>query len=347
VREAALGWLLDESPLVRKSAVAGIERAAAMGGVSGVMLRRIITIRNWLPEPDRGLLDGAIQACRRKGVEISPWPQPQVREVLASGIDGAGAQSIFVLARQARRSAMGGVLLRHDIGIRDAWVRRGLTRTELEDFLAPVQEIGFSPVSLDYVQLAAAHALALNPSSGVMPPFGMLDVMETAGLQGIQPKGRSADDVLGLLGERADPALSRAEVAADRLANSRGLPGEVGFLNSWFEADIEVRRLLGDQKLSRRKRIDLVQEELLPRRVGKWVERLAWTALTLQHGDEDQRWEAFFVSANELKAGRPIGEIPLMVHVAATTVDAYAARRPEGWSRSASRRQWRDNRAVA
>jgi hypothetical protein len=57
------------------------------------------------------------------------------------------------------------------------------------------------------------------------------------------------------------------------------------------------------------------------------VERLAWAALTLRHAEEDEPWEAFYVSARELQAGRPVAELPLMLHVAAQTVDAYAASR--------------------
>ena len=79
--------------------------------------------------------------------------------------------------------------------------------------------------------------------------------------------------------------------------------------------------------MTRAKRIARVRDELLPRRAAKWVERLAWTALTLRHAEEDEPWEAFYVSARELKAGRPIADIPLMMHVAAQTVDAHAARR--------------------
>jgi len=327
-REAALGWLLDASPSVRNSAASGIEQAAAQGGVSGVMLRRLIALRNWLPEADRMSLDRAIQACRRKNVEISPWPQPQVREVLTSGIDGAGAQSVFVLAREGRRNATACLLVKHGIGVRDAWARHGLTRAELGEFLGQVQEIDLLPTSLDYVRIAAAHALAVNLGSGVMPPFAMLDVMETAGLQGIQPEALSADAVLNLLEAEADPALSRAEVIAEVLVRSRDLPSEFGFLDSWFETDTEVEQLLGG-KMTRAKRLALVRDEALPRRAAKWVERLAWTALTLRHGEEDEPWEAFFVSALELRAGRPIAGIPLMAFVAAQTVGAYAAAHPE------------------
>lgn len=338
-REAALGWLLDASPSVRNSTASGIEHAAATGGVSGVTLRRLIAIRNWLPEADRLSVDRTIQACRRKGVEISPWPQPQVREVLASGIDGAGAQSVFVLGREGRRNATACLLVKHGIGIRDAWGRHGLTRAEWDEFLGQIEEIDLLPISLDYVQIAAAHALAVNLGAGVMPPFAMLDVMETAGLQGLQPEGLSADAVLRLLEAEATPALMQVEAVKEILASSRHLPGEFEFLASWFEADTEVEQLLGSKKLSRAKRRALVQDELLPRRRTKWVERLAWTALTLRHGEEDEPWEAFFVSARELAAGRPVGEIPIMAHVVALTVGAYTAAHSVRPSRPANRRR--------
>jgi hypothetical protein len=56
---------------------------------------------------------------------------------------------------------------------------------------------------------------------------------------------------------------------------------------------------------------------------------MPWAALTLRHAEEDEPWEAFYVSARQLKAGRPIADIPLMMHVAVQSVNAYAAtRRP-------------------
>src|SRR4051794_41526547 len=86
-REASVGWLLDPSAEVRHAVASAIEQAAPHGAVSGSMLRRLIALRNWLPETDRPWLDRAIQACRRKGVECTSWPQSQVHDALASGID--------------------------------------------------------------------------------------------------------------------------------------------------------------------------------------------------------------------------------------------------------------------
>jgi hypothetical protein len=145
------------------------------------------------------------------------------------------------------------------------------------------------------------------------------------GLQGLQPEALTAEALLDLLEAEADPALSRPEVVAEVLTSSRVLPDEFGFLDSWFEADTEVERLLGATGMTRAKRIARVRDELLPLRAAKWVERLVWTALTLRHAEQDEPWEAFYVSARELKAGRPIADIPLMLHVTVQTVDAHAA----------------------
>jgi hypothetical protein len=339
VREAALGWLLDASASVRNSTASALEYSAAATGVSGAMLRRMIALRNWLPEPDRGSLDRAIHACRRKGVEISPWPQPQVREVLASVIDGAGAQSIFVVAREARRNAIACVLIKHGIGIRDAWARHGLTRGELDEFLVQVEGIDLLPIRLDYVRIAVAHALAVQKTPEVMPPFPLLDVLETAGLQSVQPEELPADRVLTMLADATDPAILHPEMAAEILKASGGLAEEMETLDSWFEDGTEVEQLLGTQTRSRAKSIAVVRDELLPLRTNKWVERLAWTSLTLQHGEQEGPWQEFFVSARELNLGCPINEIPLMMHVAANTVDACMATRLEKRNRPAGQRQ--------
>lgn len=334
-REAALGWLLDASASVRNAIAFSIEQAAAHGRISGVMLRRLIAMRNWLPEADRLSVDRAIQVCRRgalsqgrpssHGVEVSPWPQAQVREVLASVLDGAGAQSVFMLTREGRRNAVACLLLKQGIGVRDAWARHGLSRAELGEFLEQVQGIELVPTSLDYARLATAHALAVNLGSGVMPPFALLDVLETAGLQGIQPEMLTADAVLKLLEAEADPALSQPEVVEQVLASSRDLLDEFAYLDSWFESDSEVERALGAKGMTRARWLALMRDEVLPQRAAKWLEKLAWTALALRHGEEDEPWEACYVSACELRAGRPIADIPLMMHVATQTVDAYAA----------------------
>ena len=89
----------------------------------------------------------------------------------------------------------------------------------------------------------------------------------------------------------------------------------------------DVGQLLGGKRLARPRRVALVLEELLPRHATRWADKLARTALLLRHRDEEEPWQAFFVSAKAVLAGRPLGEIPLMRHVATRTADAYEQNR--------------------
>ena len=328
-REAVVGWLLDPSAEVRHAVASAIEQAAPHGAVSGSMLRRLIALRNWLPETDRPWLDRAIQACRRKGVECASWPQSQVHDALTSGIDGVGAQSLFVLAREGRRRAIGCLLIKAEVGVRDAWTRHGLTRSEMEEFVGQVASgTEVFPVSSEYVRIAAAHALAVNLASGIMPPFGLLDFVETADLQGLQPEALPLERLLSMLEAEADPGVLRS--TAELLARSRAVVDRFGFLDSWFEEGAEVEQLLGGKRMARAKRVALVRESLLPKHAAKWGERLARMALLLRHCEEEEPWQEFFVSAKEVLAGCSLAEVPLMNRVAENTVDAYGASRSTG-----------------
>jgi hypothetical protein len=328
-REAVVGWLLDPSAEVRHAVASALAHSARHGAVSGSMLRRLIVLRNWLPETDRPGLDGAIQACRRTGVECASWPQSQVYDALASGIDGAGAQSIFVLAREGRQRAIGCLLVKAGVGVRDAWARHRLTRAEMEEFLDQVAGgMEVFPISLEYVRLAAAHALAVNLASGTLPPFALQDFVETADLQGLQPEALLLERLLAMLEAEADQAALGS--TAELLARSRAVVDRFGFLDSWFEEGAAVEQLLEGKRMARAKRVALVRESLLPEHATKWGDRLARTALLLRHCEDEEPWQEFFVTAKEVLAGRALAEIPLMSRVAEVTVDAYTASRSAG-----------------
>ena len=103
-----------------------------------------------------------------------------------------------------------------------------------------------------------------------------------------------------------------------------------GFLDSWFEEGAEVEQVLGGKRMARAKQVALVRESLLPKHAAKWGDRLARMALLLRHCEEEEPWPEFFVSAQEVLAGRPLAEVPLMNRVAENTVDAYGASRATG-----------------
>jgi hypothetical protein len=92
--EASIGWLLNPAAPVRR-AVASTLRAARKGKITPTMLRRMITMRNWLPEDSRSALDAAIATARRKGVSPAQWDGVEVRQVVTTGVDGSGAIGVL------------------------------------------------------------------------------------------------------------------------------------------------------------------------------------------------------------------------------------------------------------
>ena len=76
------------------------------------MLRRMITMRNWLPENSRAALDAAIATARRKGVSPAQWDNIEVRELVPTGVDGSGAIGVLAHCRNKRKNILGSLVLK-------------------------------------------------------------------------------------------------------------------------------------------------------------------------------------------------------------------------------------------
>lgn len=334
VREAVLGFLLNSSSLVCARVAELIELAAPHGLVSPTMLRRMITMRNWLPAVDQPSVDKAIKACRKEGIACESWPRPAASEVLASGIDGSGAQTILVVTGDAGRPALAGLLVKHGIGVRDAWVRRGMTAEDLEEVVGDLAgEIDIAPSDIAYAGTVIRHFLAANIQSGIMPPFGLLDFVELAGLCDVNPAAKPVDTLVLSLCDAIDPAeLSEAAVTRT-LRDSVHWRDEHPTLTTWFEDNVEG--IIGTKRAPKARQMAALLAGPLQSRRRRWAEIVAWTAVSLQHRPGGRGWEGFAIVARELLGRRPLDEIGIMKAVADATL---TAKRMQGWlgSRSAA-----------
>ena len=88
-----------------------------------------------------------------------------------------------MIVAQGRKRAFAALLFKQDAGIRDARVSPGGTRAEVDATLQALgTQMDLLPVPLEYAAAAVRHFLVMNAHAGVMPPFGLLDVAEVAGL---------------------------------------------------------------------------------------------------------------------------------------------------------------------
>ncbi len=326
-REAAVGWLFDASSDVRVGVAGVLAEAARARYSTPSSARRLVAIRNWLPQGERQTLDAAIEAFRRENVPAAPRARSEVVSAHFSGFDGGGAQSSFVVMKLGRKFATVALLFKMGFGIRDAWVRRDMTKAETRDFIGEVAaSVEMDTGSIEFVRVALRHFLAVCHESGTVPPFGLVDAVETIGLDVVNPASLPLDELLEQLTQtlEIDEATDRQGV----LDRSEHWPAtDHPFMGSWYESGPDVSALLKSGRLSRGKMVDLLVAKLLTPRARHWAEALAWSAFAMAQGGRADEARDLTIVALELVGGRPASEIPLMRVMAETTVYAYKMER--------------------
>jgi hypothetical protein len=321
--EASIGWLLDPARSVRQSIANALGDAARQGNVTPTMLRRMITMRNWLPEDSRAALDAAVAAARRKGVSPAPCDHVEVCQLVTTGVDGSGAIGVLAHCRNKRKNVLGSLVLKHGFGVRDAWATFGVKQKEIESAFAEVSLLDEFPVSADFIQRAVGHFLALGHETGLMPPFGLVRFLESVGIASVQPARLSTSSLLDTIQDGR--AISANEFEA-LLAEGSDLVDDYLFLDSWFEAGDEVDAVLTGDLIARKKRELLILEKVLEPRREWWAQAAAWTAYILYQAGNDERWQEFYTAALAMVQKRPLHEIALLQMMAEQTVEAAEVR---------------------
>lgn len=323
VREAAVGFLCCAWPAVRVGLAGMIEQSASEGAVSPTMLRRMIAVRNWLPANERPALDRAIKACRQHGVACASWPKAAAGRVLATGIDGSGAHSVNFILPDGRKYAFAAMLGKIGSGVRDAWVCRDMSKKDLKEVEERFATDAFlRPTSLAYAGIAVRAMIAMNVALETMPPFGLLVVAETVGLDDLNPVALPAARMVEDLLRDVPPERLAAGGVEAVLAASASWFDRHPMLETWFEDSEAVRRLLAKRGTKTKHQAALLAGPTLERR-SAWADMLAWTALAAKHAASGTDWQDFAIVARELLGQRPLTEIPFALAIAGATVEIH------------------------
>lgn len=327
IREAALGYALDPDADVCATVLSVLSGARGGQPVSSTSVDRLVRIRPWLPEARRPGLDAAIRALRPKATPPLPATRPEIRTVLASMCDGSGAQSLFSIVKRGRRLALASVLVKAGVGVADAWVRDGMTKSEAEDIVKQiVASASAVDVSIGLLERRVADALVANLDRGVPPPFGLLQVTEILGLGSLRPEAVSATTLVDELLADVPTALTDAKAAlASHRASARWID-EIETVSSWFEAGDAVDALLRPLK-TRLQRIDAMLTMYLPARRMFWAERCAWMAAMFKEATDHgtQNWIDFALVARDFAGDQPLSMFPITKLIAEASADVFAS----------------------
>jgi hypothetical protein len=327
VREAAVGFLLDP---VDSLALAVGERLADLAPrrpVESLTIARLGRMRPWLRANRQAALDQLLLLCRRHSGPPTAPPAAVCDRFFATPVDGAGAQSLFVVVRSSRKWALCSLLLKAQVGVADAWVASNILRADIDDMVASVREDADAcKVSRSYVEDRLSHALRINQLAAP-PPFALIQVLETMGAGVIGPQSMSP----GELSERLlmDLPAAQTDEAALRRADAASTTWEerLPTIETWFEAGADIEAELLPLKSAARRRKALL-ESALPARRDRWMEILAWSAAALKDADPRQSlWRELALVSRALARGEEMTGLVSMQEIARRTLSSLAGPR--------------------
>lgn len=323
---AALGSILSPSAAVRRAVCERLgDVPTNLGAASPEGLRRMITLRNWLPVAERPALDAAIRKLRLAGVECAPWPSVDKVQAYASGFDGSGMQALFALVPEGKKWAVAAMIGRLGQGVRDAWVRHGLSRREANEMMAATNaQLRIRPVDTDYVAAAMRHFIAVNVDGGALPPFGLLEIAECTGLSSLEPTQIDTADLIEQLVRDIKPDRLTHAQTARALADSGSWPRQHEIFQSWFVDSDASAKLATAPRQSRDKRVTAVLAMSIAKECHLWAQLLAWTAFAAKHRGGSPQWQDLAIVARAVATGHPVDEIPILRRIAEQTVDYLA-----------------------
>jgi hypothetical protein len=323
-RDVASLCFLHENKRVREETAKFFLTGNTYQGLTPDGLRRLICIRNWLPEEERSTLDEVIKRSRKEGIECGQIAKPEIRELLASPFDGSGGQGIWGASRLGKADSLFGVLVRQDFGIRDAWVMLDASKSDIKNVIAQgVEGVGACPVSITYTKNLLSYFLWVANHFGNIPSINLLRVAEAMGeTTWAASKSKFADELNELRG------LATSDSQPEIIQRSGAWMGET-FAQGWFEDSPAVDAIVAPHaknlKHDPRKFDKLVLEvvdNVVKDRRDVWAERLEWMALFSKNASSKKmpKGNDFLVVADEIRSQSALSGIPLMLEIGRLSV---------------------------
>jgi hypothetical protein len=323
LRSLAVLFLLDADSAARRAVARALARVAA--SLSPVDVRRLIAMRNWRPENERGEVDAVIRAARAAGVDCAQWEAGSVETILASAIDGVAAQGFLIISPARRKKRVSSVLTKN--GITDAWSGGPESRRTIDASLAAAgMDAPMLPVSRSYLDRTVAHHLALGTEKGGAPPFGLLQVAETIGGADWRPAPIGFADLLAELMAEVPQAMCAPAEVASLLRNSDKLAGLARIEHCWSEADPQAAQIVKQARGRNRAQVAAyLLQSVIARRRDRWAEIMLRTAAWMRAAPQPDElcWRELAIIAKALADGRDRNEIGLMRAIALNTIEAH------------------------
>ncbi|KTD34056.1 hypothetical protein Lnau_2026 [Legionella nautarum] len=328
-QDIALLTLLHPKQEVREIVVATFEHLIDKITLSSTSLSRLQIIKTWYPTSYHEQFNQWIKIQRKKGVVFNTETEKPTIRIKASEIDGSGAQGIFIHIKKNKKNRLAGLLLKQDLGIKDAWITPEIGTKEVRKYYDEAfdDSVTLREVDLSFLMMIVGHFLELTVSQHLMPDLHLLEIQELIGIH-FQPNSINIPHTVEDLSIQIMPFTSEEMQASFK--RSKTWMKNKRFAESWYIENAHVDKLvnrcctfvegvkvctLADA------RVEVFEHELEPQR-DKWLFHFLWTALWARSKirKNEKIWQDSFFIAYAIYSGQPLVDIPIMHEICHQTV---------------------------
>lgn len=328
-QDIALLMLLHPNFEVRDVVVATLESLMPTIQLSSIALSRLQMIKHWYPAAYHTQFNHWITLQRKKEVVFHRASPAKIIQLKASEIDGGGAQGIFIHIRKRKKNRLCGLLLKYQIGIKDAWITPVISMEDVRHYYEEAfdDSIVLRGIDIAYLTMMTNHFLALTLEQGGMPDLHLLEIQEELGLQFV-PQILDVEDLIQQLSVQITPFTE--ETIQKSLQRSKKWPRTKAFLESWFVENAQVDKLVnrcsgfvdGVKICELDKAIDCVFQEEFEVHREQWLFHFLWVSLWMKvtARSTELMWQDSLMIAHLIHSGTPLVAIPLMHTIAKKSV---------------------------
>lgn len=328
-QDIALLTLLHPKAEVREIIVATLSQLMSQVTLSSISLSRLETIKHWYPKDYHNEFNTWIKIQRKKGVVFAPEPEPASMVIKATEVDGSGAQGLFIHARKNRKNRLSGVLLKYELGVKDAWITPIIPASEVAEYYQQAFEesVTLREVDLAYLQMMVEHFLDITIKQGGMVDLHFLEIQELIGVR-FRPNAIDLPHLFEELSVQIHPFTQ--DTIAESLKRSKSWLKNKRFTESWYVENPLVDKIVNHNctfiEGIRICRLETAMEEVFLKELEchreQWQFHFLWVALWFKAKEKktEKTWRDSFLIAYLINDGKPLIDIPVMQEVCRQTV---------------------------
>lgn len=318
---AAVLFLLHPDRTVRQLILGNLDELFQGFSLTSVSLTRLPLIRQWLPADEKAYIDPFYASQRKLGIEFSTFKKQKITEIKATEMDGSGSQAIFFVLKHRRQFQTAGVLVKREMGIKDAWLAEPSTQNTNKDFSlkAMYQNIALRKVDTEYAETLISHHIAEGLQLDKIPNIRLIQLSELCGfklLPALFNFESSLEQLLKLVPELDEEFIKKSLKRSGKWHKTKS------FTSAWIDETAELDKLVnshcsfvqGTKFCNMSEARDDIINHYMETHRELWMHHFIWMTLWAKpHARHNEYlWKDTLVLAHVINQGMALNTIPIM-----------------------------------